>query len=216
MVEEIRQWVKAAVKDSGLPDAEALLVKDIEDLKKEHYRIDRKRVKEDSEVYAAKKKIDAIEEGLFKNPELSSKVSDPLIEELGLGPIYSVEKDKLFDNAPLIATKDPEAGRLVGLYKNLRSVRTSEYFESHSKELSKELMEQSSERIALYETGNNAFERYKKSDLRARLVRSLLRMRNELGILGAAIQTESHQVVETYRALLSCESTPLDQAQGSN
>ena len=215
MVEEIRQWVKAA-KGSGLPDADVLLVKDIDALKKERHQIERERVQAETEMEAASDKIDSIEEGLFKNPELSSKVSDPLIEELGLGPIHSVTKDELVDLAPLIATKDQEAGRFVGLYKKLRRFKTWDYLETHSKELSKELSDHSSEVNALYATYSDIAARYAKSNLRFRLVRSLLRMRNELGILGAAIQTESHQVVETYRALLSCESTPLDQAQGSN
>jgi hypothetical protein len=210
MLEEIRQWVKAA-KDSGLPDAEALLVEDIEDLKKEHDRIDRERVQAETEKEAASDKTEEIYQELLKNPELSSKVYDPLIEELGLGPIYSVEKDKLVSSAPLIATKDPETGRFVGLYKLLKRRMTWawDYLETHSKEISKELSDDLSEVNALDATYDDAEERYVKSNLRFRLVRSLLRMRNELGILGAAIQTDSQQVVDTYRALLSCESTPL-------
>ncbi|MBU6154444.1 MAG: hypothetical protein KGP28_09105 [Bdellovibrionales bacterium] len=214
-LENLNRWSDAA-RDAGFLDVDRLISRNQNVLLKERKR-NLKDALKDARVWRdADQSLFLIEIQMAVAMELESMglndsdAEKKLREELGIQKLFEIHGENLESMAPLIATRDPSAGHAVQLYALLKRIRPWREPKSQDKPIHtvlNDLIQKQDEANSKMEVRQGAL---RTRELRERLLRSLSRMRVGLGVLGAAIQTKSAKVIETYRALLECESTPLD------
>jgi|GEM_PF-4615237 len=204
-VKHLESWASAA-QGAGLEDASALLekpsrhtLKRIDSL----YQAYKEILKDRNPLERESLQIEAV---LTLETDLLSQTRASLIEDLGLQAPLSKYEDEMIKMAPLISTSDPYTGDRIQIFSKLWSHRFWNPESSPTDSTTQSRLQRYHEiEIQVREKD----ERIKSIQKQAHWLRNLYQMKQELGVLGAAIENGAISVLENYQALVDCETTPL-------